>query len=150
MFAVRTFPCPNCNELINTGMDKCRYCSAPVDHAAAEAAADIQDKANLAYNDASVIRNLAAVMWVFFLVRFIPFVGIVGWIGMFGMLAAVPLKLILWMLKFGRLKTNDPDYKRAKKNLLAAFLIWLPLPLLLLFFIGLLVFVSLNAPARRF
>ncbi|HYR77655.1 MAG TPA: hypothetical protein VEM96_17700 [Pyrinomonadaceae bacterium] len=126
-------------------MDKCRYCSSPVDHAAAEAAADIQDKANQAYNDASVIRNMAAVMWIFFLVRFIPFVGIVGWIGMLGMLGGVPIKMILWLLKFGRIKTNDPDYKRAKRNLIFALLIWLPLPLLLLFFIGLVVFVSQNA-----
>jgi hypothetical protein len=125
-------------------MDKCRFCSSPVDHAAAEAAADIQDKANQAYNDASVIRNMAAVMWMFFLVRFIPFVGIVGWIGMFAMLGAVPVKLILWWLKFGRIKTTDPDYKRAKKNLLIASLIWLPLPLLLVFVIALFVFASLS------
>jgi hypothetical protein len=144
MFAVRTFPCPNCNELINTGMDKCRYCSSPVDHAAAEAAADVQDKANQAYSDASVIRNMAAVMWIFFLVRFIPFVGIIGWIGMVAMLVIVPIKMLLWLFKFGRIKTNDPDYKKATTNLVIALLIWLPLPLLFVLIIGMVVSASLR------
>jgi hypothetical protein len=141
---IRTFPCPNCNEMINTSMEKCSYCSAPIDRALAEAAAEVQEKANSAYNDASVIRNMAAVMWVFFLVRFIPFVSIVGWIGMLGLMAVVPIKLVLWQVKFGRIKTSDPDYKRAKMNRNIALLIWSPLPLLMILVFGAFLFIAIN------
>src|SRR5262245_38251840 len=92
----RTFPCPSCGQLVMADAIICRHCSAPIDAAVAAAAADIQEKANAAYSDAMVIRNLAVGMWVFFLIRFIPFVGIVGWIGMLGLLGIVPIKLIVW------------------------------------------------------
>jgi len=63
---LRSFPCPKCNELINTGMDKCGFCSAPIDSAEAEAAAGVQDQVNRAYSDASFNRNMAVGMWVSF------------------------------------------------------------------------------------
>jgi|RhiMetdeSRZDD1v2_1073273.scaffolds.fasta_scaffold176357_3 hypothetical protein len=141
--SARTFPCPNCNQLVMAGVETCRHCSSPIDAAVAEAAADIQEKANAAYSDAMVIRNLAVGMWVFFLIRFIPFIGIVGWLGMGALLLGVPVKLIIWQVKFGRIKTNDPDYKKARTNRLIAFLIWLPLPLLIVFFFGLLLLAAL-------
>lgn len=141
---LRTFPCPNCNEIINTSMEKCGFCSAAIDPALAQAAAEVQEKVNDAYNDASIIRNMAAVMWVFFLVRFIPFVSIVGWIGMLGLMGVVPIKLILWQVKFGRIKTADPDYKRAKTNRTIALLIWSPLPLLILLLFGAVLLVSVS------
>ncbi|HVS83239.1 MAG TPA: hypothetical protein VHE60_16040 [Pyrinomonadaceae bacterium] len=130
---VCSFPCPRCNELINTGMDKCSYCSAPIDPAEAEAAAGIQDQVNRAYSDASFNRNMAVGMWVFFLIRFIPLVGIVGWVGMLALLVLVPIKLVVWQVRFGRIKTADPDHKRARMNRNVAFLIWIPLPLLFVF-----------------
>jgi hypothetical protein len=128
---LRSFPCPKCNELINTGMDKCSYCSAPIDPAEAEAAAAVQDQVNRAYSDASFNRNMAVGMWVFFLIRFIPFVGIAGWIGMFILMVLVPIRLVMWQVRFRGIKTNDPDHKRAKTNRNVAFLIWIPLPILL-------------------
>jgi hypothetical protein len=141
--AARTFPCPNCNQLVMVGVEKCRHCASPIDAALAEAAATTQDRVNLAYSDAMVIRNLAVGMWVFFLIRFIPFVGIVGWLGMGALLLGVPVKLIIWQVRFGGIKTTDPDYKKAKTNRLIAFFIWLPLPLLLLFFFALLLLAIL-------
>ena|ERR1700674_5037844 len=128
---LRTFPCPKCNELINTGMDRCSNCSAPIDPAEAETAATIQDQVNRAYSDASFNRNMAVGCWVFFLIRYIPIVGIVGWIGMFVLMVLVPIRLVTWQVRFAGLKTNDPDHKRAKTNQNVAFLIWIPLPILL-------------------
>ena len=145
--SVRTFPCPKCNELVMTGVDKCRHCASPIDATAAATAADAQDKVNSAYSDASFMRNLSAGMWVFFLIRFIPFIGIAGWVGMLGLMVGVPVKLILWQVKFGRLQTEDPDYKKAKTNRLIAFLIWLPLPILLV--LGLLMMGALAVSSNR-
>ena len=139
---LHSFPCPKCNELINTRVDRCSYCSAPIDPAEAEAAASVQDQVNRAYSDSSFNRNIAVGMWVFFLIRFIPFVGIAGWIGMFILMLLVPIRLVMWQVRFAGLKTNDPDHKRAKTNRNIAFLIWIPLPLLLGFAFVVLAFAS--------
>jgi hypothetical protein len=112
-------------------MDRCSNCSAPIDSAEAEAGAAIQDQVNRAYSDGSFNRNMAVGMWVFFLIRFIPIVGIAGWVGMFVLMMLVPIRLVMWQVRFGGLKTNDPDHQRAKANRNVAFLIWIPLPLLL-------------------
>lgn len=79
--SVTTFPCPNCHEFINTGLDKCRHCSSLIDPRLADAALQLQEKVNTACNSASLIRNMAGVMWVFFFIGFIPFIKVVGAIG---------------------------------------------------------------------
>jgi len=42
---------------------------------------------------------------------------------------AIPVWLIYWQFTFARLKTNDPDFEKAKRDRLLAFVIWLPAPL---------------------
>ena len=59
----QTFPCPNCNEIINDSMQTCRFCSAPVDPQAASAAAENQSRVNRACSDASFLRTAAAAMF---------------------------------------------------------------------------------------
>ncbi len=78
MLNVSTFPCPNCHEFISTSMTTCKYCSVPIDPQAASTAVELQDKVNRACNDASLVRNLAGAMWVFFFVRLIPIIGYVA------------------------------------------------------------------------
>src|SRR5258705_6483705 len=97
---LRSFRCQKCNELINTGMDRCNYCSAAIDPAEAEAAAAVQDQVNRAYSDASFIRNMAVGGWFFYLLRYVPFVAIAGWIGMLILVILVPTKLVMWQVRF--------------------------------------------------
>ena len=78
MLNVSTFACPNCHEFISTSMTTCKYCSVPIDPQAASTAVELQDKVNRACNDASLVRNLAGAMWVFFFVRLIPIIGYVA------------------------------------------------------------------------
>jgi len=125
MLNVSTFPCPNCHEFINSSMTTCKYCSVPIDPQAASTAIELQDKVNRACNDASLVRNLAGAMWVFFFVRFIPFIGLVATVGMFLLFLLVPIRLIMWQVRFGGIQTADLDYNRAKRNILAALGLWL-------------------------
>lgn len=60
----QTFPCPNCNEIINDTSEKCRFCSAPIDRQAAAVAGELQSKVNQACSDASFL-------WLAALVGFI-------------------------------------------------------------------------------
>ena len=127
MESVSTYPCPNCGEFINASMTECRFCHAAIDPQAAQAAAAQQERINAACNSASMIRNLASAMWVFFFIRFIPFLGLVGYVALV-LFFVVPIRLIIWMVKYGGINTQDVDYKRAKRNLLTALILWLLMP----------------------
>ncbi len=120
----QTYPCPNCNEIINDTVDKCRYCSTPVDRQAAAAAADLQSKVNQACSDASYLKTAAFVMWAFLGLSFIPLIPLVGW-GFLFTFIAVLVMIIRWQIKFGSIKTKDTDYPRAKRSKNLALILWL-------------------------
>ncbi len=110
--------------MVNESMQKCKFCDVPIDHQAALAAAAVQDKANEAYSDASYARTAAVAMWVFLGLSFIPFVPVVGW-GFVFTFCVVFGMLVRWQIKFGGLKTADPDFSRAKRSRNIAIVLWL-------------------------
>jgi hypothetical protein len=120
----QTFPCPNCKEIINDSMARCRYCDAPVDPQAAASAAELQGRVNQACSDASYLKTAALVMWAFLGLSFIPFVPLVFWAFLFTFVAVLVL-IVRWQLKFGRIQTDDPDYPRARRSKNLAALLWL-------------------------
>jgi hypothetical protein len=119
----RILPCPSCGEMIYSDTAKCRFCSAPVDSTAATAAADNQAKVNNACNQAKWIRNVAGSMWAFIAIGLI---FTAGTLGVFACFFLIPAWLISWQINYGRLKTADPDYQRAKRDRLIALGLWLP------------------------
>jgi hypothetical protein len=120
----QTFPCPSCKEIINDSMTSCRYCSAPVDPRAAAAAAETQARVNQACSDASYLKTAALLMWAFLGLSLVPFVPLVS--GAFVVTFFVVLGMVVrWQLKFGGVKTDDPDFPRAKRSKNLAFLLWL-------------------------
>ena len=108
--------------MIYSDTTKCRFCSAPVDSALATAAADNRERVNSAVNQVKWIRNMAGVMW-----GFLPLSAIftVGRLAVFALFFAIPISLIYWRIRYGRLMTADPDYEKAKRDGLIALLLWL-------------------------
>lgn len=109
--------------MIYSDSTTCRFCSAPVDRQAAEAAADNQKQVNNAVNLAKWIRNAAGAMWA------LIGIGLVVGVASLGALACIfliPISLIYWQISFGGLKTADPDYAKTKRDRLIALLLWLP------------------------
>lgn len=119
----QTFPCPNCNEIINDSMQECRYCSAPINPEAARVAAALQGNVNQACSDASYLRIAAVAMFVFLGLSFVPLLP-TYW-GFIVTFFVVIVGFIRWQVKFGRLQTDDPDYVRAKRQKNTALLLWL-------------------------
>ena len=125
MFAnPRTFPCPYCNQIINESATQCRYCSTAIDPVAAQLIAERQEKANQAYSDASYLRTATIAMYVFMGISFIPFVPLVGWAFLATFVVALVL-LIRWLVKFGKLVTNDADYLKARRSWRLSLVLWI-------------------------
>jgi hypothetical protein len=118
------FPCSNCGEMIFSDAEQCRFCSAKVNRSAAVLGAELQSRVNTACNQAKLLRNGAGAMWIFFLLGLLPFMPF-GW-GFTALFFVIPVWLIYWQVKFGRLQTADADYKRAKRDRVSALIIWLP------------------------
>jgi uncharacterized membrane protein len=110
--------------MIYSDANKCRFCSTAVDRQVATLGAEIQSRVNTACNQAKMLRNSASTMWGLFLLSLFSF-GLFGW-GFTGLFYAIPVWLIYWQVRFGRLQTSDVDYKRAKRDRLIALIIWLP------------------------
>ena len=124
--SMQVIRCPHCEEYIDARSAECRFCHGYIDTLTAQTSAEIQERVNAAYNEASWLRNGAGVYAIFVAIRlFVPFLALGSGIVLPIMFLALPILLIQWRMRFGRLLTNDPDYPRAKRNWLVALLIWL-------------------------
>jgi hypothetical protein len=112
--SVSVFPCPNCKETINTSMQQCTFCQAPIDRAAAEESAAATSKISQACSDASYLKIMLALIIPFGLLTLVLFLSLAGMVGFVFIKYAVPVMTIRWWIKYGRIKTSDPDYRRAR------------------------------------
>jgi len=133
---VRVFQCPNCNETIDASAQQCRFCSAPVDARAAQAAADVMVKVNQACSDASYLKTAGGAILVAFVFRFVPIVSGLGSLAFLVLLVAVPAMAIRWWIKFSGIVTDETDFHRARRTVAA-----IGIPVSLVLVIVLLLFV---------
>ncbi len=112
---VHVFPCPNCQETINTSIRQCPFCSASIDHTAAEQSAAATSKISQACSDASYLKIMAWTLLTFSLLMFVPFLGLAGLVGLWFLRIAIPVMVVRWWIKFGSIKTDEPDFARAKR-----------------------------------
>jgi hypothetical protein len=115
---IGVFPCPNCKETINTSMQVCSFCSAPIDPAAAAASAEAFARVNQACSDASYLKIMAGSAFTFYLLRFVPVLNLMGIVALWFLEAAIPLMTIRWWAKFGDLRIDDPGFARARRTAL--------------------------------
>jgi hypothetical protein len=133
--AVQVFPCPNCKETINTSARQCPFCFTPIDHAAAEIAAAETSRVSQACSDASYLKIMAWMLLSFFGLYFVPFLGLIGLAGYTFLAFAIPVMVIRWWVKFGSLKTDDPDFPSAKRAaIIVGIVALIVLPVRILFF----------------
>jgi len=81
-------------------------------------------KINQACSDASYLQIMAGTMLVFLLLAFLPLVGFVAIIGFYFLIFAVPIMTIRWWVKFGKLTSDDADWRRAKRTIVISIAIW--------------------------
>jgi len=122
---MHTFPCPRCGEIINDSVRECRFCHAPIDPQWARAAGDFQARVNQACSDASYTATAAYLMLAFLLLDLLPIPFMPFWLAYFLFFFSVIFLVIRWQVKYGELKTPDPDYKRALFTRNVALVLWL-------------------------
>lgn len=121
---IRTYPCPSCREIINTGVTACPYCSAPIDEEAALRAADDREKYQKAFADANSLVITARSFPLAFVARFLPFLGLVATVGALFLLVLIPAGLIRWYHRHSNLDRANPDYAQARSWVMQSLLIW--------------------------
>ena len=119
---VRTFPCPNCKEIITHGVTQCRFCLVPVDPGVADLVTGRQENVNQAVSDASYLRSAAVAMFGFLAVGMVLTFAYWGFVGTF---VVVGVQLLRWQIKFSDLLTSDPDYHKAKRSKNISFVLFL-------------------------
>ena len=140
----RTFPCPNCKEIINDSMTQCRFCSVPVDPNVAQLIAERQEKANNAYSDASYLRTAAIAMYAFLGLSFVPFLPLVSW-GFFIIFIIVIVLLVRWQIRYSGLVTDDADFKSARRSWWISLAMLLALPVVFIIRVGIGVLLAISS-----
>lgn len=112
------FECPVCKQTIDASSTKCRFCSAVIDPAVAEAATEKMALVNQACSDASFLRTMAIAFLVFIGLMFFPFMGLLGVAGYYFLMFAVPIMTIRWWFKFHAIRVDDRDFKRARTTVI--------------------------------
>jgi hypothetical protein len=112
---VEVFPCPNCGQTINTASAACSFCATPIDRAAAQVAVAETSRISAACSDASYLNVIGWGIPMFFGLAFLPFIGMAGALGLWFLRFAIPYMTGRWWLKYGSLRTADPDFARARR-----------------------------------
>ena len=117
---VAVFPCPNCRETINTAASTCPFCGTLIDLAIAEASAAETSRISQACSDGSYLKIMAWSQLAFAGLIFVPFLGLAGIAGTWFLRVAIPIMFIRWWVKFGRIKTADPEFRGARNDTFVA------------------------------
>jgi hypothetical protein len=115
---VAVFPCPTCKETINTSIQQCPFCGTAIDHAVAEASAIETTMISRACSDASYLKIMMGILIPFGGLVFFPFLGLAGLVGFVFIKYAVPVMAVRWWIKYGRIKSQDLDLRRARKTVI--------------------------------
>jgi hypothetical protein len=120
--AARGFQCRNCLEFINPTLTNCPYCGAVVELDVPEATHS-QTILAQAGSEARILKMLAQAELVCFVLSFVPFASFALY-GFMILLPGVPMLWVRWWVKYHNLQTSGQDYENAKRDVIAAAVIW--------------------------
>lgn len=123
----KIFECPNCHQTIDTASSQCRFCSAVIDPSLAASAAEKMARINRACSDASYLKIAALCAPAFLLIFFVPFMTLLGEVGLLFLAVATPFWIVLWCFRYLGIDTDDSEYFRARRTVMAVAIVWLVL-----------------------
>jgi hypothetical protein len=75
-------------------------------------------RVNQACSDASYLKVMGVSVLVFLALIFVPFAGLLGIVGYYFLVFATPVMAVRWWVRFGRIKTEDREFGRAKMTVI--------------------------------
>ena len=99
-------------------MQQCPFCGTAIDHAVAGASAIETSKISRACSDASYLKIMLGILIPFGALVFFPFLGLAGLVGFVFIKYAIPVTAIRWWIKYGRMKSQDLDLRKARKTVI--------------------------------
>ena len=121
--------CPSCGATTNTSQSLCPSCSTPLDPAVAVEAAAAMSALNNACSDASfvgvilgvIITGALAGLWAIGRLH-LPFAGaLTVWLVAVAMALTGQAAMVLrWRLKFGSIRSADPEFLKSKREVQGA------------------------------
>lgn len=129
----QTIQCKNCLEFIRSSLTNCRYCGAVVSIEAAPVEDEAKSKIADARRDGFFLTTMARALAVCFIALTFSIFSKQALAGFLILLVALPLMLILWWVKYGRLQIEEHSYKTARLSTIMATVTWGAILLLWLF-----------------
>jgi hypothetical protein len=115
-------------------MQQCPFCGTAIDHAVAAASATETSKISRACCDASYLKIMLGILIPFGALVFFPFLGLAGLVGFVFIKYAIPVMASRWWIKYGQMKSQDLDLRKAWKTVIVVSVVSL----------GVLLFVHVN------
>jgi hypothetical protein len=121
---IRTFLCPHCGVVLTTGTASCDTCLAPIDKAAAEAAADRREQILKANGDGRNLVFYARVLLGALSLLVAPVPNLFRVATLVFLLVQVPLMSFRWYRYYGKLRYAEPELAEARRWWEESMLIW--------------------------
>ena len=119
--------CPNCNQLLEYGAEKCPRCREEIDSGYALLSAVIVHHNTQAISLANTIKTGEPAVVIIFLTSLIGYS--LGSPAMFIVNLITPalslLIILVWFYRYGRFNIGDEEYVKAKRQMWASFKLWL-------------------------
>ena len=114
---VRVCHCPECHQVINAELEKCPQCSTAIDRTAALADAELTESIAHAFSESEYLRIAVTAPLIAMLAgAFLP-----GGFLLAPIVAVIVLVLVFrWWRRYGGLKTDDPDFRKARLYMIGA------------------------------
>lgn len=120
----QTVQCYNCLEFVSATLTNCRYCGAVITVENAPVEETAQSKLAQASRDGSFLKLLSRALVVCFLALTFSIFSKLALAGFLLLLVAVPILLVHWWVKHGRLQSEEQVYYTAKRNAVFSAVLW--------------------------
>jgi len=126
--ATPRFPCPRCREIISLGAERCKYCGVLIDAKHAEALNVDYQKVTDAVTMANTFKLS---IWAAILITVVLAVVVLS----HSLAGSTPILIpvgsisatfyaLNWFRKYGRIRTDDPDFPEALRAMRWALIVW--------------------------
>lgn len=125
--------CHNCLEFINASLTNCRYCGTVVGVENPPVEGNAKSKVADASRDGYLLTIMARALAVCFIALTFSIFSKLALAGFLILLAAVPMMLIRWWVKYRGLQIEEHGYKVARLSAVMAAVVWCAVLLVWLF-----------------